>query len=65
MGCRCFTLSGCSTAIRSLHRRCIFLVTDHVHDFVVDYVSLRPVRVVFVKLFEFHAVFFEHRHRYI
>jgi hypothetical protein len=60
----CIDSSGSSGTTRGLHRRCIFLAADHVHDFFVDYTSLRPPRMVFAKLFEFCAVFFEHRRRY-
>jgi len=38
--------------------------TDHVHDLIVD-LSLRASRMVFVKLYEFFAISFEHRRRAI
>jgi hypothetical protein len=63
-GCRCVTSWGSSNATRGLLRRCISIAADHIHDLIVDYESLRPVRMVFVKLFEFYAVFFEHFRRY-
>jgi len=55
-GCRCFTSSGSSGATCGL-LRCFFTVTEHVHDLVVDYASLRA------KPFEFFVVSFEHRRR--
>jgi hypothetical protein len=37
--------------------------TDHIHDLGVNYAPLHPARMVFVKLFEFYAVFFQRRRR--
>ena len=64
-GYRCFASSGSCGATRGLLRRCILTAADHVHDLVVDYTSLRLLRMVFVKLFEFFAVSFERRRRVI
>ena len=62
-GCRCFASSGSCGATRGLLRRCILTAVDHVHDLVVDYTSLRLLRMVFIKLFEFFADFYDrHRH---
>ena len=49
---------------RGLFRRCFLTAADHVHDFIVDS-SLRVSRMVFVKLYEFFAVSFEHCRRAI
>ena len=49
---------------RGLLRRCFLTAADHIHDFIVDS-SLRVSRMVFVKLYEFFAVSFEHRRRII
>jgi len=42
-------------------RRCFLTAADHVHDLVVDYTSLHLLRMVFVKLFEFFADFYDRR----
>ena len=57
-GCCSYTFLGCSVAARGLHRHCIFPAADHVHDLVVDYVS-RLASIVFLRLFEFFANFYD------
>ena len=49
---------------RGLLRHCFLTAADHVPDLIVDS-SLRASRMVFVKLYEFFAVSFEHRRRII
>ena len=44
-GCRCFASSGSSGATCGLLRCCFLTAADHVHDLVVDYASLRALRV--------------------
>ena len=63
-GCRCFAFSGNRGATRGLLRRCILTAADYVHDLIVD-LSLRIPRMVFVKLYGFFAISFEHRRRAI
>jgi len=63
-GCRCVVSSSSSGSTRGLLRRCIYTAANHVHDLIVDS-SLRASRMVFVKLYEFFAVSFEHRRRVI
>jgi len=63
-GCRCFASSGSRGATRGLLRRCILTAADYVHDLIVD-LSLRVPRMVFVKLYGFFAISFEHRRRAI
>jgi len=63
-GCRCFASSGSRGATRGLLRRCILTAADYVHDLIVD-LSLRVSRMVFVKLYGFFAISFEHRRRAI
>ena len=63
-GCCCFASSGSRGATRGLLRRCILTAADYVHDLIVD-LSLRVSRMVFVKLYGFFAISFEHRRRAI
>jgi len=63
-GCRCFASSGSRGATRGLLRRCILTAADYVHDLIVD-LSLRVSRMVFVKLYGFFAISFEHRRHVI
>jgi hypothetical protein len=62
-GCRCIASLGSDTC--GLFRCCTRTVADHVHDLVVNYASLRPAHMVFIKLFDFFSISFEHRCRII
>jgi hypothetical protein len=63
-GCCCVASSGSSGATRGLLCCCILTTANHVHNLIVDYASLCIAHMVFVKLIEHCAVFFEHRCRY-
>jgi len=64
-GCCYVASSDRSGTTRGLVRRCIFTAPDHVHDLVVNFASMRPTRMVFIKLFELFVVSFKHRRRVI
>ena len=49
---------------RRLLRCCFLTAVDHIPDLIVDS-SLRASRMVFVKVYEFFTVSFEHRRRVI
>ena len=63
-GCRCVVSSSSSGSTRGLLCRCIYTAADHVHDLIVDS-SLCAPRMVFIKLYEFFTISFEHCRRVI
>ena len=61
----CYTASPLRAVVaspRGLLRHCFLTAADHVPDLIVDS-SLRASRMVFVKLYEFFADFYDRRRR--